>query len=85
MTFDQLKTVYDTDPKPPLHLPDWEQPCDQCERTTPTAIKFMKAGLGNACGICGRLRRSKPYLSKSELQTLKPTVAKGEINEHQHT
>jgi len=81
MTFDQLKTAYHTDPKPPLHLPDWEQPCDQCERETGTSIKVMRAGIGNACLECGRLRRGKPYLSKHEFQSLTPTAAKGERDE----
>jgi hypothetical protein len=66
-----------SDITPPLELPDYRQPCEQCEADTPTKVFFMKAGLGNACAVCGRLRRGKPYLSKAEFQTLKPESAKG--------
>lgn len=41
----------------------------------------MRAGLGNACAACGRLRRGKPYLSKVEFQTLKPDTAQGESDD----
>ncbi len=65
------------DSEPPVQLPDFVQPCDQCERGTPTKIMFMRQGLGNACACCGCLRRGKPYLSKGEFNTLKPSAAKG--------
>ena len=70
---------------PPVELPDWKQPCEQCKAGTPTKVLFMKAGLGNACAVCGRLRPFRPYLSKADLavaiqgnlSTLKPWRAKG--------
>jgi hypothetical protein len=77
--FTSLKKQLGTVPKQPLHLSDWKQPCDHCERDTGTTIKFMRAGYGNACAVCGRLRRGKPYLSKAEFNTLKPDAAKGGI------
>ena len=67
--------------KQPLNLPGMIAPCDQCDRDTPTKILFMRAGLGNACAVCGRLRRGKPYLSQVEFQTLKPDAAKGGTHE----
>ena len=70
-----LKLKSGSDITPPLQLPDYLQPCDQCEADTPTKILFMRQGYGNACALCGRLRRGKPYLSKAEFQTLKPTTA----------
>ncbi len=76
--FEHLKKQFGTDPKPPADFPYLLAYCDQCERETPTKILFMKAGLGNACASCGRLRRGKPYLSKVEFKTLKPNLsAKG--------
>jgi len=73
--FCSLKKRYGVTPKEPLCLPNWKQPCDHCERDTGTKIKFMRQGLGNACAVCGRLRRCKPYLSKAEFNTLKPDNA----------
>lgn len=67
--------------KKAVDLPSMIVPCDQCDRDTPTKILFMRAGLGNACAVCGRLRRGKPYLSKVEFQTLKPDAAKGGTHE----
>jgi len=67
--------------KPPFDLPRLIAFCDQCDRNTPTKILFMRAGYGNACAACGRLRRGKPYLSKRYFNTLKPGVAKGGIDE----
>jgi len=67
--------------KPPFDLPNLFASCDQCKRNTPTKILFMRAGYGNACAACGRLRRGKPYFSKAEFQTLKPATAKGGIHE----
>jgi hypothetical protein len=65
--------------KPPHHLPDLIAACDQCKADTPSKVLFMPAGFGNACAVCGRLRRGKPYLSKIEFnQQLKPDLpAKG--------
>jgi len=70
---------------PPVELPHWKQPCEQCGQDTPSKVLFMKAGLGNACAVCGRLRRGRPYISKaalaeaaqSTLNALKPLRAKG--------
>jgi hypothetical protein len=67
--------------KKTLSLPSMIAFCEQCDRNTPTKILFMRAGYGNACAACGRLRRGKPYLSKAEFQTLKPDAAKGGTNE----
>jgi len=63
--------------EPPLHLPDLIAPCAQCKQSTPTKVLLMRQGYGNACAICGRLRRGKPYLSKQTFNTLKPNAAKG--------
>ncbi len=80
--FQKLKKQFGTEPKETLHLPNFVQPCDHCEKDTGTKIKFMKAGYGNACACCGRLRRGKPYLSKAEFKTLKPNdAAKGGCDE----
>lgn len=79
--FKHLKEKYGTSPKEPLHIFSLIAPCDQCERKTETQVKFMKAGYGNACAICGRLRRGKPYLSKAEFNALKPDAAQGGIDE----
>lgn len=76
-----LNIKFGSDITPPLQLPDWKQPCDHCEKDTGTKIKFMLAGLGNACAVCGRLRRGKPYLSKAEFKALKPEPAQGGIDE----
>lgn len=75
--FGQPKRQYGTESKPPLALPNLIAHCDQCDRETPTKVFVMKAGLGNACAICGRLRRGKPYLAKVEFESLKPTPANG--------
>jgi len=76
--FYTLKKQFGNDPKEPIHLPSLIAPCDQCGRDTGTTIKFMRAGYGNACVACGRLRRGKPYLSGVEFKTLKPNdSAKG--------
>ena len=77
MTFSELKQQHHTPPKEPLPLPSLVADCDQCERQTGTKVLFMKAGLGNACTECGRLRRGKPYLSQQEFNALKPSTAKG--------
>ncbi len=83
--FSRLKCEFHTEPKEPLSLPDVIAPCDQCEEATPTKIKFMRAGYGNACARCGRLRRGNPYLSKADFNALKPKVlAQGEIREVVH-
>ena len=73
----KLKKKYGNTPKEPLHLASLIAPCAHCEHDTATKVLFMKAGLGNACAKCGQLRRGKPYLSKHEFNTLKPSVAKG--------
>lgn len=75
--FATLKARFSTVPKEPLQVPDFIQPCDQCERATGTKVFFMRQGYGNACALCGRLRRGKPYLSKREFKTLKPKRAHG--------
>ena len=62
---------------PPLYLPHVVAHCHQCARLTGTKVLFMHAGYGNACTTCGSLRKRKPYLSKNELNTLKPGAAKG--------
>jgi len=71
---------------PPLEFPHWLQPCEQCDADTTSKILYMQAGLGNACAICGKLRRGRPYISKADLaalaatgtiKTLKPPRAKG--------
>jgi len=69
---------------PPVELPHWKQPCEQCKADTPTKVLFMKAGLGNACAVCGRLRPFRPYIKKADIaaaqgniNTLKPWRAKG--------
>ena len=77
MTFTELKIRYHTPPKEPLYLPSLVADCDQCKRPTGTKVLFMRAGLGNACDQCGRLRRGKPYLSQHEFSALKPNAAKG--------
>jgi len=41
----------------------------------------MQAGLGNACAVCGRFRRGKPYLSNTEFNKLRLEAAKGKIHE----
>lgn len=65
-----------------VQLPSLIAPCDQCERDTPTKVIFMRQGFGNACAVCGRLRRGKPYLSKHDLNSLKPSeTAKGGGND----
>ncbi len=79
--FDHLKTQFETAPKAPLQLSCLMAPCDQCGHQTGTKILFMQAGYGNACAVCGRLRRGKPYLSKAEFNALKPAEAKGETDE----
>jgi hypothetical protein len=80
-SFDQLKTEFGATPKEPLHLSHLQADCDQCARPTSTKILFMNQGLGNACALCGRLRRGKPYLSKPEFETLKPDAADGGTND----
>jgi len=75
--FYTLKKQFGTEPKVPAQISNLIAPCDQCERDTPTKILFMRQGLGNACSSCGKLRRGKPYLSKVEFKSLKPSVAKG--------
>lgn len=79
--FQSLREQYGREPKQPLHLPRLIAPCDQCKRDTATKVLFMRAGLGNACAVCGRLRRGKPYLSNTEFNKLKLEAAKGKINE----
>jgi hypothetical protein len=72
--------------RPPIDFPLWLQPCEQCGQETASKVLDIKAGLGNTCAICGRLRRGKPYLSKVDLaaaaqgtlNTLKPDRAKVE-------
>jgi len=54
---------------PPVELPHWKQPCEQCKADTPTKVLFMNAGLGTACAVCGRLRPFRPYISKATLAT----------------
>ena len=63
--------------KEPLLLPDLMARCEQCGRDTGTKVLFMKAGLGNACEVCGKFRKGKPYLSKKELNTLEPDRVNG--------
>ena len=75
--FADLKNKFGTTPKEPIHLPAVMVSCDQCERDTPTKVLFMRQGLGNACAVCGRFRRGKPYLSKCEFNALKPDSAQG--------
>jgi hypothetical protein len=78
---------------PPLEFPRWLQPCEQCGQKTASKVLSMQAGLGNACAVCGRLRRGRPYLSKADLaaaaqgtiQTLKPARAKGENDLAKHS
>lgn len=63
---------------PPVELPNWKQPCEQCKADTPTKVVFMKAGLGNACAVCGRLRPFLPYISKAALaaaQNFRPMIS----------
>lgn len=71
------KKKYGVAPRDPLQLPSLIATCDQCERDTPTKILFMKAGLGNACSVCGRLRRGKPYLSKADFENQMSNSVKG--------
>jgi len=52
---------------PPVDFPQWLQPCEQCGQDTASKVLSMKAGHGNACANCGRLRRGRPYLSKADL------------------
>ena len=78
---DGLWKRYAVVPREPFRLPDFLQPCDHCERDTGTKVLFMRQGLGNACAICGRLRRGKPYLSKRDFETLKLQGANGGSNE----
>lgn len=79
--FNKLKEKYGVQPKEPLYLPDLFAQCDHCERSTPTKVLFMRQGLGNACAVCGRFRRGKPYLSKVEFEALKPSEANGGTDE----
>jgi len=79
-TFDQLKKKFGDKPKEPLHLPDLIAPCDHCERNTKTKVLFMRQGLGNACDICGRLRREKPHLSQAELHAQRPDKKYGNLS-----
>ena len=80
-TFAALKKKYGVAPREPLQLPDLSAPCDQCERDTPTKILFMRAGYGNACAACGRLRRGKPYLSRADFETQMRNSVKGGTHE----
>lgn len=74
---------------PPVELPKWKQPCEQCLQDTPTKVLFMKAGLGNACAVCGRLRPFRPYIKKADLaaavqqtiQTLRSARTEGGTDE----
>ena len=59
---------------PPVELPNWKQPCEQCKANTPTKVLFMKAGLGNACAVCGRLRPFRPYIKKADLAAAQQTM-----------
>lgn len=52
--------------------------CHQCGEQTGTAFKFMPAGIGNACAVCGSFRKGEPYISRQKFQTLMPFAAKGE-------
>jgi len=83
--FQKLHEQYGTEQKKPLYLPSLIAPCDQCERDTGTKILFMRQGLGNACAICGRLRRGKPYLSKAEFKTLRPESESAQGGSHAQT
>ena len=79
--FNKLKEKHGVQAREPFHLPDLHASCDHCERETGTKVFFMKAGLGNACCICGRLRRGKPYLSRTDFESLKRKhCAQGETN-----
>ena len=63
---------------PPVEQPNWKQPCEQCKANTPTKVLFMKAALGNACAVCGRFCRGRPYISKATLadaQNFRPTIS----------
>jgi hypothetical protein len=53
--------------------------CHQCGEQTGTAFKFMPAGIGNACAVCGSFRKGKPYISKAEFKNLMPSVAEGDF------
>ena len=58
--------------------------CARCGRVTPTVlIRFRPDLVGICCAVCRACRKGKPYASKAEVaqydvQTLKPTGAKGE-------
>lgn len=79
-SFEKLKREHGTQPKPPLHLPDFKAWCDNCLAETGTKVFFMKQGLGNACDRCGRFRRGKRFLKKTELAELtKPERKAAEV------
>lgn len=70
--------------KEPIHIPNLQVRCEQCDQVTGTKILFMKAGLGNSCAVCGKFRKGKPYLSQRELIALEPNMAKGKVHD-EHT
>ncbi len=55
-----------------IDAPEVRRFCFQCKQVTGTILKFVPAGIGNACDQCGMFRKQKPYISKNEYNSLKP-------------
>jgi len=64
-----------------IPAPHVRHECHQCEQETGTVFKPTKAGIGNACERCGAFRKGKPYVSKSEFESLTLHTANGGIYE----
>ncbi len=61
-----------------VEAPEIRAHCHLCGKQTGTAFKFMPAGIGNACAICGCFRRGEPYISRQKFKTLMPVAAEGD-------
>ena len=68
-----------------VYAPEILAHCHLCGRKTGTAFKFLPAGIGNACAVCGCFRRGEPYISRQKFKTLMPAAAEGDSPCHQAT
>ena len=58
-----------------VEAPEIRAHCHQCGVQTGTAFKFMPAGIGNACAVCGCFRKGEPYISRQKFKNLMPAAA----------
>ncbi len=66
----------------PEEFPDFIAYCTRCGTNTMSAVQFRKNdALGNACAVCGTLRKGLPFISNEKYKSLKAQKAKGGQNE----